>query len=190
MFGVYCYLFINCTNPVSEQSLAQTAKDTSINVDTNTVVDAVLIGEDTVAAIDTPSVLILPCSNGYDYGMYGYDLDEVLEENLSKVDRIKVLPFSYLKFRKAHYHGVYDKKYCDGILALTEADYLIMNRMKGNLVASPSSKGDWGYSIRILNTKTLEQVNSINASNLSGWKEVLEHLEKAQATLIEDIQSN
>jgi hypothetical protein len=38
-----------------------------------------------------------------------------------------------------------------------------------------SVKMKWGYELKIVNTKTLKQLNSINAHDLKDYKDVVKH---------------
>lgn len=43
--------------------------------------------------IDTLDVIVVQCANGYEYAMYNYDFNPVIEKELNKFENINVKPF-------------------------------------------------------------------------------------------------
>ena len=50
------------------------------------------------------------------------------------------------------------------------------------------SEPKWGYELRIVNAKTLKQVNSIKAHNLKSYTELEKHIKDNIKTLKADIE--
>ena len=140
------------------------------------------------SAIDTLRVIVVQCSNGYEYAMHGYDFNPVIETELDKFENIKVEPFPLKKLMGVAYQGVFDKKYCPPIIEKVEADYLVLTQFshKSHPLVTPGI--DWGYELRIVNTATLEQVNSISAANLKEYHHIEEHIMENIGTLKDDIE--
>lgn len=132
---------------------------------------------DSAQTDSTPKVLIVPCSNGYEYNMREGDVNPSLEKYLSLDERISIEPFPYKKMQGAGYHGVFDKKYCGSILENTDVDFLIMTQMNGGLmpwrlVGDSTATPYWGYSTRILNTATMEQFIGISGIKLPSFESI------------------
>lgn len=130
--------------------------------------------------IETPNkpkpitVMVVPCSNGYDYGMYLGDLNPFLEEQLANDARIHLEPFPLKKMNGSGYHGVYDKRYCKQILETVSVDFLIMTKMIGGngFPTLDTIPVKWGYSTKILNTQSMDQFKGISASGLDSFNEI------------------
>lgn len=124
---------------------------------------------------NTPiTVMVVPCSNGYDYGSYSGDLNPFLEQHLSKDERIQLELFPLKKMKGSGFHGVYDKRYCNQILETVSVDFLIMTKMKGGIGIHPldTLPLKWGYSTKILNTKTMDQFNGISGKDINSYEEI------------------
>ena len=126
---------------------------------------------DTIAKQKT--ILILPCSNGYGSEV---PIELFIENALKNNPFVKIIPFPSKKLQNIAYHGVFDKRYCTPIIDKVEVDYLIMSEISGErtnpvLITDTISRG-YGYKIKILNTKTLEQKNSINAKDLQSLEDM------------------
>ena len=106
----------------------------------------------------------------------GFDLVSILEKHLKTSNDLDVLEFPYKKMKGSGYHGVYDKKYCNKLIAKVDADILILNRMKGDLSPYENRKGSWGYATKIVTTKGLKQVKSIHAENLEDFSDIDPHV--------------
>lgn len=135
-------------------------------------------------------ILLIQCSNGYEYVMHGYDFNPILERELKKYNKFELVPFSYKKLMGVPYQGVYDKKYAYPILEKIDADIFIMTRFTGNIFpADPAIKEPyWGYEIKILNTKSMNQKVSIKANKLSDFKNIEIDIQKNISKLISDIE--
>ncbi|GEM_PF-1964392 len=139
---------------------------------------------------DMIDVLVVVCANGYDYSTHGYDLDELIEKELSQFDGIQVKPFPFKTLMGVPYQGVFDKKYCAPIIEKVDVDYLILNRFDkkySNKFRLGNSK--WGYETRIVDTQTLEQINSISAHELMEFKDIEKHIKTNIQRLKKDIQN-
>lgn len=116
------------------------------------------------------SVMVIPCSNGYEYNLKMGDLNPSLEKYLSEDKRVQLIPFPLKEMQGSGYFGVYDKKHCTKILERTDVDFLIMTRMKGmDLEPTNADSGNWGYDTRILNTNRMKQFEGISASHLASF---------------------
>ena len=150
--------------------------------------------ENTVTDLPVPDsvpyrVLILPISNGYDFATVGYDFVPALSHALTKQKGISMLPFPYKRLMGTAYQGVYDKKYCTAILEKVETDFIVMSRYI--LPGSPdgnSYPNQWGYEIKILETTTMRQRQSIGKKQLKDHaaieKDILENLGQLMEDMI------
>ena len=122
------------------------------------------------------SVIIVPCYNGYQYGLKMGDLNPSLEKHLASHSSIILESFPLSKMEGSGYQGVFDKKHCNKILENVNVDFLIMTKMVSNyfviLTQAQSVENSWGYETKILNTKTLEQFDGISASNLHSFESI------------------
>lgn len=137
----------------------------------------------------TISVMIIPCSNGYEYAMHGYDFNPIIEHELGLLHLTEVQVFPLKKMMGVAYHGVFDKRYCAPIIERADVDYLIMTRFIGNQnVIGNDVVPSWGYETKVLNTKTMEQVNSIRAENLKSYADIETRIKENIALLRQDIE--
>jgi hypothetical protein len=117
------------------------------------------------------TVMVIPCSNGYDYNLKMGDLNPSLERYLDLDNRVKLEPFPLKKMQGTGYFGVFDKKHCDKILEKVDVDFLIMTRMRGmDLISENSNSANWGYDTKILNVKTMNQFDGIASKNLKSFE--------------------
>lgn len=131
-------------------------------------------------------ILVVQCSNGYEYSMHSYDFNPTIENHLKKFDDFQVLPFSLKKLQGVNYQGVFDKKYCQPIIDRINADILILTRFdKEYIPTDPMMK--WGYEIKIVDAKTMKQINSIGAHELGSYVELEKHLKGNVQKLKNDI---
>lgn len=135
-------------------------------------------------------LLVVQCSNGYEFAMHGYDFNPLLEEKLRHIDAVEVIPFPYKKLIGVTYQGVYDKKYCKPILDKVEADYFIMTRFIGPHPDSPDVDSVvWGYETKILNTKSMNQKVSIGKNGLKEYRDIEDDIRKSIDRLVTDIRN-
>ena len=139
--------------------------------------------------IDTLEIIVVQCANGYEYAMHNYDFNPIIENGLNKFENVKVLPFPYKTLMGVPYQGVFDKKYCPPIIEKVNVDYLILTRFDKKYSELNSAEMKWGYELRIVNTETLEQVNSINAHNLNDYQGIENHIEDNIEKLKTDIEN-
>lgn len=117
------------------------------------------------------TVMVIPCSNGYDYNLKMGDVNPSLEKYLGQDDRIVLKPFPLKEMQGSGYLGVYDKKHCDHILERVNVDFLIMTRMKGiDISHANGESGNWGYDTKILNVESMVQFDGISARKLKSFE--------------------
>lgn len=133
------------------------------------------------------TVCVIPTSNGYDYAQQGYEIESTLEKSLSKSKNSQLAKFPLSKFKGSGYQGIYDKKYCRKILKYCKVDYIIMSRLRGGYFLSNEEFDPWGYEIKILNTKTMEQKISIGQKDFETFEEIQSHIEQNINQLVEDM---
>lgn len=136
------------------------------------------------ASID---IIVVPCSNGYEYSMANYDFNPIIEKELSKIKLFNVKEFPLKKLMGVNYQGVFDKKYCGPIIEKVEADYLVLTRFNKPYDEINREEIAWGYQVSIVNTKTLKQQNSISSAGLKEYNLIEKHIRENIALLKNDI---
>ncbi len=152
-------------------------QEANLEFQVNTTVDRV--------ALDTIKVLVVQCSNGYEYAIHGVNFNPTIESELNNYKNIRVIPFPFKKLMGVPYQGVYDKKYCQPIIDKVNVDYLILTRFSDD---TDITQKTWGYQVKIVKTKTMDQVNSITAINLKSYDLVEEHIRNNIGILKRDIE--
>jgi len=108
--------FIGCNSTEKkEQGLTEPKKNETNLIDSSKTVNEINLLEDS-QNIDTLEVIVVQCANGYEYAMYNYDFNPVIENELKKYENIKVKPFPFKTLMGVAYQGVFDKKYCPRLL--------------------------------------------------------------------------
>ncbi|MEM6264188.1 MAG: hypothetical protein AAGI38_16855 [Bacteroidota bacterium] len=166
----------------SSKELQENGTVDSLSTDGNVV-------NSTPIKVDTLSIMVVPCANGYVYETKNYDLDLIIERELKKLDGIYVKPFPYKTLMGVAYQGVFDKRYCLPIIEKVEVDFLILNRFANEFDEFTLPKKDLGYEVRIVNTRTLEQINSIRADNLKQYELIDAHIVANIHRLKSDIET-
>jgi hypothetical protein len=190
-------IFINCTggqNKTQHQNLYPNINEENTikkegNI-TETNLDTLHIGKKNEDNRKI-TILVIQCSNGYEYSMFGYDFNPIIERELRRIENIEVIPFSLKKLMGVTYQGVYDRKYCKPILDKVDADYYIMTRFTGEYPPdTPNmSKMNWGYETKVLNTKSMQQIISIGNKRLNEYREIEIDIMKNIPQLVKDIKS-
>ncbi|WP_294733709.1 hypothetical protein [uncultured Flavobacterium sp.] len=136
-------------------------------------------------------ILMMPCSNGYEYALHNYNFDPIIEREFKKSTGFEVVEFPYKKLMNIAYQGVYDKKYAKPIIEKVNADIFIMTRFTGNAYGTIGNEEAtyWGYETKILNTKTMKQKVSIGANNLLNYEEIEKDIVKNIDELAQDIRA-
>lgn len=174
----------NTQNVTEEKGL----KNEDGSADRSTVESEGHVSKD-VASVDTFEVIVVQCANGYEYAMYNYDFNPVIERELNTFETIDVKPFPYKTLMGVAYQGVFDKKYCPPIIEKVDADFLILTRFDKRYDELNRKPAKWGYELRIVNTKTLEQVNTISAHGLEDYTAIETHIRKNIERLKSDIEA-
>lgn len=119
-------------------------------------------------------VLVLPNANSYEYTNHGYNFTDVIGMYISthKDFESVALPFD----KSIPVSGIYSKYYCNPFIEKTNADFIIMTKFIGTPFAEDKNKRKWGYGIKVLNTKTLEEKESMRAENMKNIDELRKHI--------------
>lgn len=161
-------VFTSCSQEASMENTKTTAKEQAFNGDSSKQITTV---KDTLT--DRLTVMVVPCSNGYEYDLKKGDLNPSLEKYLGLDERIILKPFPLKKMRGTGYFGVFDKKYCEKILEKVDVDFLILTRMKGLDGSSVDTEsGHWGYDTKIVDAETMYQFNGISARDLKSFESI------------------
>jgi len=155
----------------------------------NSLRDSSKIAHDSISTkIDTLEIIVVQCANGYEYAIHNFDFNPVIENELNKFENIKVKPFPLNELIGIAYQGVFDKKYCTPIIEKVNVDFLILTRFDKKYDALNPSQMKWGYELRIVNTETLEQINTISAHDLNDYSDIEKHLKDNIEKLKRDIE--
>ena len=133
-------------------------------------------------------IIVLQCSNGYGHN----DFNRTIESEISKKDGFTIVPFPNKKLLGVTYQGVYDKKYCIPIIEKLDVDYIIMTRFLGNIEEAVEIIDEnfiWGYEIKILNVKSMNQKISIRKDNLKEYQDIITDIERNGKDLLNDIEN-
>ncbi|RXR34240.1 hypothetical protein EQG68_04175 [Flavobacterium piscinae] len=133
-------------------------------------------------------VIVLQCSNGYGHN----DFNRTIESEISKKEGFTIVPFPNKKLVGVTFQGVYDKKYCIPIIEKLDVDYIIMTRFLGNIeeaVEIIDGNFIWGYEIKILNVKSMNQKISIRKDNLEEYQDIITDIERKGKNLLNDIEN-
>ncbi len=177
---------IGCNSTDNKESIVTEKKD-SVLVDSSMVVNEETALTDT-PKIDTLEIIVVQCANGYEYAMHNYDFNPVVENELNKFENIKVKPFPLKTLMGVTYQGVFDKKYCPPIIEKVDVDFLILTRFDKRYDELNGNQMKWGYELRIVNTETLEQENTISAYDLNDYSEIEMHIQENIEKLKSDIE--
>ena len=178
---------IGCnTEDKKNQNVTEKNNDSALLDSFSILRDVRLLNDSTI--IDTLEIIVVQCANGYEYAMHNYDFNPVIENELNKFENIKVKPFPYKTLMGVTYQGVFDKKYCPPIIEKVNVDYLILTRFDKRYDELNRTGTEWGYEVRIVNTKTLEQSNSISAYNLKEYEQIEKNIRDNIGVLKADIE--
>lgn len=133
-------------------------------------------------------VIVLQCSNGYGHN----DFNRTIESEISKKEGFTIVTFPNKKLLGVTFQGIYDKKQCVPIIEKLDVDYIIMTRFLGNIeevVEIIDENFIWGYEIKILNVKSMNQKISIRKDNLEEYQDIIADIEKNGENLLNDIEN-
>ena len=182
-------LTIIACNKIGEQNqnIAKRNTDSEMFDDFETGKDLSLLNKTRV--IDTLEIMVVQCANGYEYAQQGYDFNSIIEKELNHFENINIKPFPLKTLMGVSYQGVFDKKYCQPIIEKVNVDYLILTRFDNGVGIFDRSEQKWGYQLRVVNTKTLKQIKSIEAHNLNDYAEIKKHISDNIEKLKVDIET-
>jgi hypothetical protein len=133
-------------------------------------------------------IIVLQCSNGYGQN----DFNRTIESEISKKEGFTIVPFPNRKLLGVTFQGVYDKKYCIPIIEKLDVDYIIMTRFLGNIEEAIEIIDEnfiWGYEVKILNVKSMNQKISISKDNLEEYQDIIADIERNGKNLLNDIEN-
>ena len=164
----------------------------------NTEIDVSVQIEDTIANIGTNqtttrqekiSVLVLPPADAVANAGSSPHIQQYLEKALAMDSTLNVIKFPYKKLMDVSYQQIFDKRYCKPIVDKVETDIIIMSELVTELRNGHIDFDLWNIRIKIYNTETDKQVNSmLKAENLS-YKAVNEFIVKRRNELISEIKT-
>ncbi|HEY0652968.1 MAG TPA: hypothetical protein VGD65_07565 [Chryseosolibacter sp.] len=135
----------------------------------------------------TVKVLILPPYDQIANAGVSPDTRTILESSLSNKAQLSVIPFPFRTLMGVQYQMVYDKKYCEPIIDKVDCDVIIMTHLITDNERKPGT-WPWHYKIRVYNTRTKQQLNSISGNNLKA-EDIASDISSKIDRLIKDIGS-
>lgn len=176
------FLLVSCSSQSTKNEHKITSQTKIVETESN---DVIHLKSNNTSAIDSITVMVIPCSNGYEYDLKMGDLNPSLNNYLMADKRVILKPFPLKEMNGSGYFGVFDKKYCSEILKKVDVDFLIMTRMKGmDLSSAKMDTGNWGYETKILNVNTMQQFSGIEAKNLESFDEIDSDIQQKMDELI------
>lgn len=185
--SICLFLFVSCDSTNKKKQKRTEVKKDTVLVDTSTELT------DETVKIEKPlppkalEIIVMQCANGYDYSQQGYDFNPIIEKELNTFKNINVQPFPDKALMGVSYQGVFDKKYCPPIIEKVDADFLILTQFDKRLNVFDTLQ-KWGYELRIVETKTLKQMNSISIHNTSKYEDIEKHIKDNINKLKTDIE--
>jgi len=192
---IFTLIFIFMISCNSKNELHQ------VTVDTNTKNNEAVFNKTKVNISENDSIenevksnkkiIVLQCSNGYGQN----DFNRTIESEISKKEGFTIVPFPNRKLLGVTFQGVFDKKYCIPIIEKIDVDYIIMTRFLGNLregieiIEEAEEDVIWGYEIKILNIKSMNQKISISKDNLEEYQDITTDIERKGKNLLNDIEN-
>jgi hypothetical protein len=186
LFLILFLTFLGCNSSKKKESKKPELKKITVSP-TNTQ-DSVKTNIETVDYTAITKVIVVQCANGYEYSQHGYDFNYIIERELNKFKNVQVKPFPLKALLGVSYQGVFDKKYCTPIIEKVDVDFLILTRFDKQLDILNRDKMKWGYELRIINTKTLNQINSISLHNAIKYEQIGKHIKDNIGILKADIE--
>ncbi|WP_146052811.1 hypothetical protein [Aquimarina sp. I32.4] len=91
---------------------------------------------------------------------------------------LTIIPFPYKKLKGVSYHGIFHKKYCLPIIEKIEVDYIVLSRFISNIncLAIGENGNNWGYEIKILDTKMMTEKVLVMNTELESYKALLQDI--------------
>ena len=188
-FKILIFIFVftmSCNSKKEEQQQIKNISKIQKDTDTIKLKEQVII-KDKVENSKI-KVIVLQCSNGYGHN----DFNRTIESEISKNEGFDIVPFPNKNLLGVTFQGVYDKKYCEQIIEKLDVDYIIMTRFLGNINEEIEIIGDdftWGYEIKILNVKSMNQKISIRKDNLDEYQNIITDIKNKGGDLINDIKN-
>ena len=183
-------IVIGCRSKIRQEQNTTEAKR---SVETSFNGDSIMVGKESQSLSDTRTdtlkVIVVPCANGYEYAIYNYDLNPIIERELNQFANFSVQPFPLKSLMGVAYQGVFDGKYCLPIIEKVDVDFLILTRFDMDYGQLSKGPNRWGYELRIVHTETLEQINTIAAEGMSDFSKIEEHIRENVERLKADIEN-
>ncbi len=124
-----------------------------------------------------PRVFVLPPYDEIANRGISPNIRECIESNLSSINSIKLIPFSFKEMIGIAYQNIFDKKYCKPILEKISTDFIVLSKIDLRKQTGKMSTDAWDFEIKIYDIKRGLQLNSLKGENLTS-KEMCDYVEK------------
>lgn len=113
----------------------------------------------------TVRVLVLPAFDEIANAGVSPDIRKIIESALATQGQLSVISFPFKRLVGVPYQMVFDKKYCKPVLEKVDCEIIIMSQIITDNERKPGVL-PWSYKIRVYNTRTGKQLNSIRGDNV------------------------
>jgi tyrosine-protein phosphatase YwqE len=139
--------------------------------------------QDIVSSQKKISILVLPT---FDIDSNGGGSPDVQKHIIESIEDTKftIMKFPYKKLMNVPYHQVFDKKYCKLILHKIKPDIIIMSKLE----QINRYQLKWNLRVRILDTKTMKQINSSLKCDSLGGDEIKLFILRNKSKLITEVK--
>lgn len=131
-------------------------------------------------------ILVLPSFDEIANAGASPDIRRIIESELADRQPLSVISFPFKRLSGVPYQMVFDKKDCKPILDKVDCEIIIMSQIITDNEQKPGA-WPWSYKIRVYNTRTGKQINSIQGDNLK-TEDIQNDIHSKREKLIGDIE--
>ncbi|MFC0878976.1 hypothetical protein ACE01N_20445 [Saccharicrinis sp. FJH2] len=137
--------------------------------------------------IKIPKVFVLPPYDKIANRGISPNIQECIENKLSSIDSINLIPFSFKDMMGVAYQNIFDKKYCKPILERVSTDFIVLSKIDLRTQTGKMGTDTWDFEIKIYDINRGFQFNSLKGENLTS-KEMCDYIEKNIEEILIDLE--
>lgn len=137
--------------------------------------------------IRIPKVFVLPPHDKIANRGISPNIRECIENNLTSIDSINLIPFSVKDMMGVAYQNIFDKKYCKPILEKVSTDFIVLSKIDLRTQTGKMSTDTWDFEIKIYDINRGFQLNSLKGENLTS-KEMCDFIEENIKEILIDLE--
>jgi hypothetical protein len=134
-----------------------------------------------------PKVFVLPPYDEIANRGISPNIQECIESNLSSIDSINLIPFSFKDMMGVAYQNIFDKKYCEPILEKISTDFIVLSKIDLRTQTGKMSTDKWDFEIKIYDISRGLQLNSLQGENLTST-ELCDYIAKNIKEVLVDLE--